>query len=116
MSKERMSWSRGTTQVQAGEYPESTVTVTQHVAEGGAFTIHRSGRMAYRRNAGARGSWSNQWCWTGYTLTDNRPTRHTWHSRTARFHTVAQAKREAAHRVAEYRMAQLTPNPAQEGK
>jgi hypothetical protein len=93
-----MTWTTRTAQVQAGEYVESTVNVTEHVSDDHRFTIKRCGFMGRRRSHGAHGDLHYRWMWTGYRLTDHSTELPKWVSSTKKFSTVRECKHEAERR------------------
>lgn len=112
MNKQTINWTRRAATVQAGEYVESTITITQLVSADERFTIIRCGTVDRRRANGARGQLIRRFRWTGYRMHDHKADLPKWVSPTARFATVAQAKREAEFRLRRER-ALDTPQEAQ---
>ena len=94
-----MKWTRRNGTVQAGDYRESNVTVTEHVSEDGRFTVLPSGEMRYCRSNGWSGNLSTRWIWSGYRVTDHNPDRPSWVPSTSRRNTVRDCKRFADLRV-----------------
>lgn len=94
-----IKWQTRKATVQAGEYPESAVEVTEHVSQDGAFAIKPTGGMKYCRENGVYGSMLNRWVWSGYRLTDHRPGLPAWVASSERHATVGQCKRAAERRL-----------------
>ncbi len=100
--KPTLTWKVRKTTVQAGEYKEANREVPEQFTPDGRFSIHRTGAMAYKHAHGFHGNMTMQWRWRGYLLTDNHPNLPKWITRTARFTSVAGAKREAENRARKY--------------
>ena len=92
--------------VQAGDYPESNQTVTEHVSADGRFTILPTGSRRWLRGG-------KQWVWRGYDVTDHHPELlPKWHGRGGGHPTVRDCKRWAERRI-EY-MAKHGPRNTQQ--
>jgi hypothetical protein len=98
MNTTHLEWTRRPATVQAGEYAESTITITELVSTDGRFSIKRCGAVQRRRTNGVRGQLVRRWMWTGYRLTDSA-VLPAWVSPTKRCSTVALCKAEAARRA-----------------